>query len=313
MRSSFSRWSPSIKFLGRYRDLVAVALIALVPAVWLAAGGRGAEAYHLPARVVLGGLAPLQWAVRAVDGGVRQVARRYVALMGVQRDNEVLRRDQARLEAQVAAGEEVALENHRLRDLLGLQARAGPLATASAEIIAVSPSPLFRSIRIGRGRRHGLHPGAAVMTHAGVVGRVAGLGDYFADVMMLVDGASSVDVVVQRTRARARVRGTGGDGSMDFATQYLARAAEVEPGDLLVTSGLGGTFPRGLSVGTVTTIRRPAFGLYQEAEVRPSVDFRRLEEVLVVLGPPAAVDAALAADDHRAGDAARTGMACEEG
>ena len=102
----------------------------------------------------------------------------------------------------------------RLRQLVGLRERAGTLPLVAAEIIAVSPTPMFRSVRIDRGRRHGLHQGAAVLTPAGVVGRIAALGEIFADVLLLSDSTCSLDVIVVRTRARARVRGLGDEAGM---------------------------------------------------------------------------------------------------
>jgi rod shape-determining protein MreC len=95
-------------------------------------------------------------------------------------------------------------------------------------------------------------------------------------------------VLTQRTRARAVVRGTGADAPL--RVEWLVRTEDVEEGDLIVTSGTAGTAPKGLRVGRITNIRRKPFGLFQQADLVPAVDFSRLEEVMVVVqhgeGPP---------------------------
>jgi hypothetical protein len=179
----------------------------------------------------------------------------------------------------------------------------------------MSPSPVFQSVRIDAGRHDGVTLGAAVVNYQGVIGRIAAVGEFHSDVMLLVDGNSSMDVLVQRTRARARVRGFGDDNHLGVEVQYFARTADVEPGDVLVTSGLGDVFPKGLRVGRVVSVERRAFGLYQHASVVPSVDFARLEMAMVILDgwakttdfeatPPPPVPAAPASEVPLAGDGA---------
>jgi len=125
--------------------------------------------------------------------------------------------------------------------------------------------------------------GLAVINEAGVVGRVKAVASHYADIILLVDVNNSIDIVVQRTRARARVRGGGGDKDMGVEVERLARTAMVEPGDILVTSGVGEQFPQGIPVGQVTSVKKSRFGLYQEVKLEPSVDFGQLETVMVVL------------------------------
>ena len=258
--------------------------VLLIPAVlWLAVRG-GRRDHNVVDRLVTAVVAPCQGGVVAAGDALMGLWRGYIDLVGVRADNLQLRDDKVRLKAELVQREEYRLENERLRQLLGLRAHAPEVEMVLAEIVATSPTPLYRSVRINRGRRHGINLGAAVVGAAGVVGRVAALGQTSAEVMLLVDASHSMDVVVQRSRARARLRGTGVDGELAAETQYLARTADVAPGDLIVTSGLGGTFPRGLPVGTVTSCARPAFGLFQQVQVQPSVDFARLEVLMVIRG-----------------------------
>ncbi|MBI3180189.1 MAG: rod shape-determining protein MreC [Deltaproteobacteria bacterium] len=196
--------------------------------------------------------------------------------------NERLRAEVAALKEELRAVSEHRLENERLRLLVGLKEQASDVPMIAARVISTSPTPLFRAVRIDKGSRHGVQVGCAVVVHDGVVGRVAALSPFSSDVMLIVDTNSSIDVLVQRTRARARVRGEGGDHGLSLVTEHLARTEEVEPGDLLITSGAGESFPKGLAVGTVAELTRGAFGLYQHARAEPSVDLSRIEDVMVI-------------------------------
>lgn len=228
--------------------------------------------------------APVQWLVVRSIEGVSDAWARYVWLRGLEATNRELVQKNRELGAALSAADEVRRENERLRLLVGLKERAPEVRMVHARVVAISPTPLFRSVRIDRGRDDGVLPGAAVVTHAGVVGRVVACGGGFCDVMLIVDANASTDVLVQRTRARARVRGSGRTGAVGVEVEQLARTADVRPGDVLLTSGVGEVFPKGLVVGTVVATEQRAFGLYQAAEASPAVDFGTLEEVLVLGG-----------------------------
>lgn len=259
-------------------------MLLALPFVFYVSNAKDPREHNVVDRVVVFLSAPIQWLTTVTVEGVWSMWDHYVALVGVQEENYRLREQNARLTSELAIREEQRLENERLRLLLGLKDRAPEVLTLHARIVATSPTPLFRSIRIDRGADDGVRIGSAVISHHGVIGRVAALTDGWADVMLLVDSNSSTDVLVQRTRARARVRGTGSDVHLGIAVEFLARSADVEPGDILITSGTGDVFPKGLKVGTVMSVERGAFGLYQRAAVEPSVDFGRLESAMVIVG-----------------------------
>jgi rod shape-determining protein MreC len=260
-------------------------LLLILPFVFFVSNSKSTRDHNRVDRIVLWLGAPVQFIVVATLDGTSRVIRRYITLMNVERDNERLRAENAQLRAVLSTREEQRLENERLRRLLAVRERAPDAPMVSARVIGVSPTPLFRSFRIDRGKNDGIALGAPVVNADGVVGRVGALNDGYADVMMLVDANSSTDVLVQRTRARARVRGTGSNGRIGIEVQYLARTDDVAPGDVLITSGAGGSFPKGLKVGVIEGVERRGFGLYQDARARPSVDFERIEEVLVMQPP----------------------------
>jgi rod shape-determining protein MreC len=125
-----------------------------------------------------------------------------------------------------------------------------------------------------------------VLSQDGVVGTTMKSARDTVDVRLVVDGGSAVDVVVQRSGARGIIVGTGDERRYTCKVQYMQRTDEVEVGDLLVTSGVGRRFPKGIPVATVTQVIKRDFGIYQEVEATPTVDFSRLEEVLIVTSVP---------------------------
>ena len=234
-------------------------------------------------RLVIGLTAPIQSLIEGSVDGVTGVWSDYFYLVGVREENRKLKIQNRKLQRELSERSEETFENQRLRSLLQMQRKTPQVTYLVGEVISISPNPLFRSIRINQGSSDGLVEGLAVINNAGVVGRVKAVTAHYADVILLVDVNNSLDIVVQRTRARARVRGSGDDRTMGIQVERLARTAKVEPGDVLVTSGVGDRFPSGIPVGQVTSVKKSKFGLYQEVKMEPTVDFGQLETVMVVM------------------------------
>lgn len=271
------------RLFSRYRDLILVGALLALPLAFYFSNAKDPRDYTLIDHIILTVSAPMQWMVSAVLVEGVEIWDNYVALRGATKKNRDLELEVAKLKAELAVREEQRLENRRLRLLLGVRERRTEVPMILGRIIARSPSSLFRSIRIDRGQDDGVKPGAPVITHSGAVGRVVTAAADFSDVMLLVDASFSTDVIVQRTRARARVRGEGSNRSLGLRIEHMARTANAEPGDVVITSGVGRIFPKGLRIGTLVSVEQPSHGLYKQAMVEPSVDFSRLEEVLVLI------------------------------
>ncbi|MBK7978020.1 MAG: rod shape-determining protein MreC [Deltaproteobacteria bacterium] len=229
-------------------------------------------------RVVLLVSSPVLRATRWAEGHARAVMGRYRRLTDLEEENRILRVTIEGLKTERLRSVEESAANKRLRALLGFKERAG-LPSVAAEVIGEDLGAESRTLLIDKGRHDGIHRNAAVVTEAGVVGKVSELGDVTSRVLLLVDHRSAVDGLVQRTRAKTVVRGSGlPQASLD----YLERREDVRAGDLVVTSGYGGIFPKGLRIGTVEHVEAAPFGLFQRAELKPAVEFGRLEEVLVL-------------------------------
>lgn len=273
----------SERIFGRYRELVLVCILLLAPFIVYLSNAKSPHEHNAFDRVVLTVSAPLQWLVVGAMRAGSELWSSYVFLVGVEERNRQLATENASLRSLVAHLEEERLENQRLRLLLEVRESSDDVSMRLARVVATSPSVLFRSIRLDLGSSAGVEPGAPVISHEGAVGRVVTVSRFFSDVMLLTDSNFSTDVIVQRTRAHARIRGAGSDHALGLGVEHMTRTADVEPGDMLITSGSGGVFPKGLRIGHVVSLERRAFGLYQDAVVEPAVDFSRLEEVLVLI------------------------------
>jgi rod shape-determining protein MreC len=275
-----------LSLIRRAKSLLIGAALLLVLSLVLRWSVKAPEKQTLLDRVVVRLAAPLQGVVAGLFGRVSSVWTGYVAVIGVQQENQVLRRQNAELRAQLASQSALALRAQRLERLLDLRAQV--LAdTAVAQVISIETSRQFRVVRV-RIDRGGVEmkPGMPVIAAEGVVGRIARAVGPYADVQLLTDARSAVDVVIPRSESRGVMKGTGSDNRYVCRVEYVLKKEQIEVGQDVLTSGLGGSFPRDLPVGKVVAVRRSDASLYQEIEVEPSVSFGHLREVLIVLSPP---------------------------
>lgn len=230
--------------------------------------------------VTFGIFAEAQRGLSTGVSGIRRVWNRYVWLRGVEMENMDLRRQLDDVRVQYQEGRAQADRARQLEGLLELRDRAN-LQTVAAEIIASSASPDFRTLTIDKGTRHGLKPDMAVISAAGIVGRIVVPSPGAAKVQLLVDRNAAAGALIERSRAQGVAIGAGDER---LRLEYVPEAADVVVGDLVVTSGIDGIYPKGFRLGYVDTVEKngPA---YKRITVKPSVNFSSLETVLVVLTP----------------------------
>lgn len=274
----------------KVRDIaLAVALIG-IPFAFLQANLKDPDEINPIDRVLLRISAPIQAGVTAVTSAVHRTWKRYVYLVGLQRDNERLVAENMRLRRSVRESQRKLARMGRFERLLAFRRERG-VETFGARVIGRSSSPFVRALRVRIDRGQGeVKSGLPVVTADGVVGRIARVVGKYSDVRLAVDPKSSIDVVIQRTGARGLLHGKDAQDRYLCRLSFLLRKEEVKVGDLIVTSGAADVFPRDLPVGRVSRVSRRTHGLYQQVEVTPTVDFGALEEVLVIVAspPPAA-------------------------
>jgi rod shape-determining protein MreC len=218
---------------------------------------------------------------RVITGPFRfaeSVVRGYILLVRTERENGRLKEEMERLRLENSVTNELLLENERLRGLLGFK-KLHPPASVMAQVIAKESSPSSRTVTINKGAEDGIQKDMAVITPTGVVGRVQAVLSGTAKVILLTDPGSTLAVRVQRNREEGLLEGK----ISTCALKYVSYYADIQEGDLLVTSGLDGIYPKGLPVATVTKVTRHEASAFQTVVADPAVGFSRLEEALVLL------------------------------
>jgi rod shape-determining protein MreC len=223
--------------------------------------------------------APVQKALSAPVDGVRNTWGNYVALLDVRDENAKLRERVAQLQEENLQFREALVESGRLRTIAETRSEI-EVPMRPAQVVGTDVSPWFHSVLIDRGRSDGVRAGMPVVTETGVVGIATATSRNAGRVLLLLDAQSAVDGIVQRSRARGIVKGTGGDG-LEF--EFFVRGDDVQIGDLVITSGFGGAYPKGLRVGEVVEVQADPSAFVHRAVLRPAVDFGRLEQVFVLL------------------------------
>ncbi len=148
-----------------------------------------------------------------------------------------------------------------------------------ARVIGHDPSNLARYIVLDQGSAEGVQGGMPVVTPQGLVGRVTAVGTHWCKALLITDPSSAVNAVVQSTRATGIVQGSV---SGELIIKYVPQGEAIRAGDLILTSGMGGGFPKRLVIGQVSEVRQRDTELFQEATIQPTVDFARLEFVLIL-------------------------------
>lgn len=272
--------------LKRYRDLAIVLLALAVPFWFLRASMRDPRQVTGADKIIVRLSTPIQWLASEAARGLSNIWGDYVYLVDVKEDNARLGSQNARLRERVRKLEELEEENRRLKRLLDLRTSVRT-DVISAQVIGKDTNEFFRIARVTLDKdSRNVALNLPVISPDGVVGTTLKVSGDTVDVRLVVDAGSGVDIVVQRTGARGFVRGTGDESKYLCSVEYVQRTDEIEVGDLLVTSGVGRRFPKGIPVGTVTQVVKRDFGIYQQVFATPAVDFSRLEEVLIVTTPP---------------------------
>jgi len=269
------------------RDASILLALVIIPAAFLRANLRDPSELSWLDRGLLRVSGPVQYVGQWAADGVTSLVEDYVYLIDVKRDNDHLRAENDRLRREMRALRADAQRVYELESLLGLRERVAT-ETLTARVIAKDISPSFRVVRLAvdRGEHAGLRAGMPVIANDGLVGQIRRVSGEIADVLLTIDPESHVDVVVGEERARGRLEGLGERGRYRCLIQFDRPNDQVAVGDEVFTSGLGKKFPASILLGYISKIGDQELGLHQEGEVTPSVDFTRLEEVLVLTSGP---------------------------
>ena len=265
--------------MGIRRFFLALLIIAIL---WIVFIPRQAQIFlqHLGRPIADLIVLPIQ-GLASLDRGIRDLWNHYLALQGVREQNLALHGEINRLHGELNQLREQAAASERLTRLLKFQERL-EIQTIAARVIGRNPSNWYQTLILDRGEDDGLKPEMGVITPAGIVGRIVKTHSSSAIVLLLTDPNVAITSLVQRTRDEGIVQGMARGR---IRMKYIPPLSSVKEGDQIVTSGLTGGFPRGLLIGKVQRVTEQDSALFQSAELVPAVDFRKLEEVLVILSP----------------------------
>ena len=224
---------------------------------------------------------PFQMAFSRTFIAVKGLWQNYFAIVSAAKENTKLKRELAGAMESVSRCEELELENFRLRKFVHFQDLKEETVVA-AKVIGRDPSPWFRTIMIDKGVKDGITRGLPVLVSEGIVGQVVSVSNRYSRVILITDRNSAVDALVQTSRARGVVKGN--DTEL-CSFRYVLRKNKIEPGEMIISSGLDGVYPKGLRIGWVVELTENSSQLFQEITIKTCVDFDKLEEVLVSIIP----------------------------
>jgi rod shape-determining protein MreC len=267
-----------LDFIRKYRIRILAGIALFAALIFYSLNLRHKEQANTFERAVIFVSSPIVGTVSRVDNFFSSIWDNYLYLVDVEKDNRKLRETVKILNGRLIESREAALDDERLKKLIGLRETLQAPSIA-ATVIGEDNSPWFKTITIDRGDKDGIREDLPVVASAGVVGRVVKVGGNSSRVLLLTDHASGISAVVQRSRARGIVKGKGGNMC---SLEFSERGEDVRIGDVVLTSGVGGVFPKGLPIGEVTMVKKGSYGIFQVVDIRPYVYIPRLEEVLVI-------------------------------
>ncbi|MBI4924321.1 MAG: rod shape-determining protein MreC [Bdellovibrio sp.] len=274
------------KYIKEYRFYIILFFFILIPILAIDTSTRSPREYRIYDKIVLTFTAPIQnlmsWSLDLVVSGFQN----YVYLWNVRKDNYGLLDENRKLLNVISEQKELLLENERFRKLLNFQEKHS-IESIAARVIAKDVSTEFRAIRINRGENSGIKKDMAVVTNEGIVGRIFRTTLSTSDVLIILDPQSAVDAIDERSRTRGVVEGLTDEACV---LRFILRTDDIQPGDVFISSGLGGIFPKGIPIGVASKVSKKSYGISQDVEIESSVDFSKLEEVLVVLRAETVLD-----------------------
>ncbi|HRS97979.1 MAG TPA: rod shape-determining protein MreC [Smithella sp.] len=262
----------------KYKTAILIAAVLIVSLSFVFYGLRYGSERILLKKIVMEIASPVQGALDYAVKSIRDAWLRYIFLVGIQEENKNLRKKIGELEATINTYKEGYLEAQRLRKILAVENESNHTFVC-ARVIGKELGSLSRTLLINKGSSDGLRTGMPVLAPPGLIGRLTDVSWHYSKVLLLIDENSNMDAVVQRNRTQGIISGAGPEGMI---LKYVPQTQDVQKGDVIVSSGIGGVFPAGLMVGLVHDVDRKNTGLFLKISVLPFTDLSKLEEVLVL-------------------------------
>ncbi len=235
--------------------------------------------YHILERPFLSVTGLIQSGFTLVSGGISSIWNGYINLINVQEENKILSEEVKRLRSEVIYLKEKTATGDRLMELLKLGDTSAAKHVA-AGIIAKDPTNWYGAMVINKGEDDGIKPNMGVITAEGVIGRVVKTAPGYSRVLLLSDRNSAIAGLIQRTGYEGIVEG---QQERFLRLNYIMTDADVQNGDIVITSGTDGVFPRGVAIGRINRVEKPQNRLFQSIELIPEANLSKVREVMVIM------------------------------
>lgn len=227
-------------------------------------------------------LAPIQSLLMKLGGSFSNGLSSLSSVGKLDEENKQLKEQVAKLQGQLYLQEELKQENQRLKGLLQYKEQySRNFTTKAAAVIGRDPGNWFGTVTLNKGSAEGIVKGMPVLTPSGLAGRIVAVSESTSELMLISDPRSGVGAMVQESRVPGVLEGTT-SGSGETRLIHVPKDIQLKKGQVIITSGIGGTFPKGIPIGRIENVSNEPTGLFKTATVVPFADLHRLEEVLVL-------------------------------
>lgn len=257
----------------RYLTLAALVVISSVLILGTLVGGK----FGLPQRMTLELVGSLQQGIALPIDFAKSVGNKYVDLVGLRAKNDQLKNRIDELEQDLQVYREGYHSYQSLEEQLQFK-KQQKFELLSAKVVGKGGGGWYQTMVVDLGRDDDVIPGMLVLAPHGVVGQIIQVSDNYSKVLLANAPSSAIDAIVQKNRVRGILKGNGRQG---FTLEYVLKNSDVAVGDNIVTAGVGGIFPTGMYLGTVSAVHKKRRGMFLEVEVTPGVNFEGLEYVLI--------------------------------
>ena len=255
------------------------ALLIFIALFFISANLGGKRSWDPSEQLVIEIIAPLQKFINETINVTERIWLKYFGLINTHNENIRMKKELDSLKMENYLYQEMLAANQRLQQLLQFRNMSDQPVIA-AQVIGRDPTGWFQSVIIDKGKNSGIKLNMPVVNAEGVVGKLVSVSYNYSKVLLIIDQNSSVDCIIQRSRDDGILKGLS---SKVCKLDYVLKSSDVHVGDIVVTSGLGGIFPKGIPVGEVTDVEDPPGELFKDVKIRPAVDFSKLEELLIIL------------------------------
>lgn len=276
MRNKRNSRKKTVRRTGSRRWVLFFLLISFVVIAFTSSTSGRFGVFH---QMTLETLGPLQGFFTKISLSTTKIKDKYIALLNLEEENEQLRQEMAKLREQLDEYSAAYSRNRFLETALEFK-QQNTFPRRMARVVGKDPSYWFQTLIVDRGENDGVVTGMVARTSQGVVGQVVQVSDNYSKILLANAPSSAIDAIVQSSRVRGILKGAGEQG---YSLHYVLKNAEVKVGDKIVTAGIGGVFPAGITLGHVSKVHAKRRGMFFDIVVEPAVDFSRLEFLYINL------------------------------